>query len=56
MSGMDWTTFFSRNGYGFYIWGSIGICALVVLGECLALRARRRELMRQLQQDSRGEA
>jgi heme exporter protein CcmD len=55
MSGMNWTVFFDRHGYGAYIWGAIGMCALVVLGECLALRQRRRQLLRELRQESAGQ-
>ena len=44
---MDWTLFFMRNGYGLYIWGSIGMCAAVFVAEVLALRARRRAQMSQ---------
>ncbi len=36
------TEFFAMGGYGFYVWGSYGITALVLIAELLALRARRR--------------
>ncbi|MEO8755713.1 MAG: heme exporter protein CcmD [Casimicrobiaceae bacterium] len=34
--------FLSMGGYGFYIWGAYGVTALVIAGELIALRARRR--------------
>ncbi len=50
---MNWgsaSDFFAMGGYGLYVWGSMGMCALVVVGELAALAARRRAL-RQLDQD-----
>ena len=43
----DWLTWAAMNGYGLYVWGSIGMCALVVAAEVLQLRARRRRLHRE---------
>jgi heme exporter protein D len=34
--------FLSMGGYGFFVWGSYGVTALVIVVELLALRARRR--------------
>ncbi len=34
------------NGHGFYVWGSVGMCALVIAGEVLLLERRRRALTR----------
>ena len=50
---MNWgsaSDFFAMGGYGLYVWGSMGMCALVVAGELAALAIRRRAL-RQLDQD-----
>jgi heme exporter protein D len=47
---MHWASaaeFFAMGGRGFYVWSSFGLTALVLLGEVLALRARRRTLDRQ---------
>ena len=33
--------FLAMGGYGFYVWGAYGVTALAVVGERLALRARR---------------
>jgi heme exporter protein D len=32
------------NGHGLYVWGSVGMCALVIAGEVLLLERRRRAL------------
>lgn len=34
--------FLAMGGYGFYVWGSYGMTALVLTLELLSLRARRR--------------
>ncbi len=50
---MNWgsaSDFFAMGGYGLYVWGSMGMCALVVVGELATLAARRRAL-RHLDQD-----
>ena len=44
---MNWTSFsdfVGMGGYGLYVWGSFGMCAVVLAGECLSLRSRRRTL------------
>jgi len=43
--------YFAMGGYGFYVWGSFGGTALVVLIEVLALRARRRAALREARAD-----
>lgn len=32
------------NGHGLYVWGSVGMCALVIAAEVLLLERRRRAL------------
>jgi heme exporter protein D len=39
--------YLAMGGYGFYVWGSYGVTALVILTEVMALRARRRRAMMQ---------
>jgi heme exporter protein D len=44
---MNWSSFAdfaAMGGYGLYVWGSFGMCALVLAGEMLSLRMRRRAL------------
>ena len=48
---MQWLSvedFFYMGGYAFYVWGSFGITALVIAVEIWQLRAKRRELLRNL--------
>jgi heme exporter protein D len=48
---MQWNSvseFFAMGGYAFYVWGSFGITALVMVVEMGLIRARRRELIEQL--------
>ena len=37
--------FLAMSGYGLYVWGSLGVCALVCIAEPLMLALRRRALM-----------
>ena len=43
---MDWGKFFEMGGYGLYVWGAYGVTALVMIGELLMLRNRKRNLER----------
>lgn len=51
MNAPDLLTFFAMGGYGLYVWGSVGMCALVFTAEVLSLRAQRRALLRGLAAD-----
>jgi heme exporter protein D len=45
---MNWSSvseFLAMGGYGFYVWGSFGMAAIVIVAELLALRARRKALL-----------
>ena len=44
MNWSSWSEFAAMGGYGFYVWGSFGVTAGVILGELLSLRARRKAL------------
>ena len=37
--------FFAMGGYAFYVWGSYGVAALVVVVEILSARSRRRTVL-----------
>ncbi len=39
--------FANMGGYALYVWGSLGMCALVMLAEIAWLRARRGALLRE---------
>jgi len=44
---MNWNSlgeFLQMGGYGLYVWGSFGMCALVLAAECRGLAQRRRAL------------
>ena len=44
MNWSSWSEFAAMGGYGFYVWGSFGVTAVVLIGEVLSLRARRKAL------------
>ena len=44
---MQWNSaaeFFAMGGYGFYVWGSFGACALLMVAEPLLVRHRQRQV------------
>ncbi len=44
---MNWPSmqaFVHMGGYGLYVWGSFGMCALVLAAECWGLAQRRKAL------------
>jgi heme exporter protein D len=44
---MNWaglSEFAAMGGYGLYVWGSFGMTAVVMFGEMVSLRARRKAL------------
>ena len=48
---MQWHSieeFFNMGGYAFYVGGSFGITALVVVAEIWQVRAKRRDILRNL--------
>ena len=48
---MNWNSvgeFFAMGGYGFYVWGSFGACALVLILEPLLVRKRHADALRNL--------
>ncbi len=55
---MQWNSvseFFAMGGYAFYVWGSFGITALVMVIEMGLIRARRKELIEQLRTELASE-
>ena len=51
---MQWNSvseFFAMGGYAFYVWGSFGLTAAVMVIEMLLIRSRRTELMRNLRNE-----
>ncbi len=39
--------FLAMGGYGLYVWGSLGMCAAVVVAELVVIRLRRRLLVQE---------
>ena len=51
---MHWNSvseFFAMGGYAFYVWGSFGLTALVMVGEPLLLRSQRKAILRNLRNE-----
>lgn len=51
---MQWNSiseFLDMGGYAFYVWGSFGLTALVMLGESLLIHRQRKELLEQLRNE-----
>ncbi len=51
---MHWNSisdFFAMGGYGFYVWGSFGLTAAVMLAESLLIRSQRAELINHLRNE-----
>ena len=48
--------FFAMGGYGLYVWGSFGLTAVVVAGEVLLLRARRKAILQELRTELLSES
>ena len=42
--------FLAMGGYGLYVWGSLGVCALVCIIEPLALNLKRRALLTEVRE------
>ena len=48
---MQWNSlgeFFAMGGYGFYVWGSFGACALLMVAEPFLARRRLSEVRKSL--------
>ena len=40
--------FFAMGGYAFYVWGSFGVTAVLMILEVILLRRRKQQLIRRL--------
>lgn len=40
--------FLAMGGYGFYVWGAYSVTALLMIGEIVLVRRRRRQLLTRL--------
>lgn len=51
---MSWGSpaeFFAMGGYGFYVWGSFGACALLMIVEPMLAKKRQRDILRDLRRE-----
>ena len=47
--------FLAMGGYGLYVWGSLGVCALVCIVEPIALNLKRRALLTEVREQGMPE-
>ena len=55
---MNWNSaseFFAMGGYGLYVWGSFGVCAVVLALEPFLLSRRRQAILRSLRRHALAE-
>jgi heme exporter protein D len=55
---MNWNSpaeFFAMGGYGLYVWGSFGACALALILEPLLVGRRQRSVMESLRHRARAD-
>ncbi len=51
---MNWESpaaFFAMGGYGLYVWGSFGVCAVLMLVEPILASKRRSNILRSLRRE-----
>ncbi len=56
---MHWASisdFFAMGGYAFYVWGSFGTTAVVMVLEVLQINQRRRQVLRNLRSEIASES
>ena len=55
---MNWESpaaFFAMGGYGLYVWGSFGVCALLMIVEPILASKRRRNIVNSLRRERMAE-
>ena len=55
---MNWGSaaeFFAMGGYGLYVWGSFGACALLMILEPILVRRRHKSILRILRRERLAE-
>ena len=55
MTWVNWSDFWAMGGYGLYVWGSLGVCALALIVEVLLLDHRRRASFRRIRHTEAGD-
>lgn len=41
----SWSDFFAMGGYAFYVWGSYGVTAVLMIAEVVLVMRRRRDVL-----------
>jgi heme exporter protein D len=55
---MNWGSpaeFFAMGGYGLYVWGSFGVCAVLMIVEPIMAGRRRKDILRSLRRERLAE-
>ena len=55
---MNWESpaaFFAMGGYGLYVWGSFGVCALLMIVEPILTSKRRKNILNSLRRERMAE-
>lgn len=52
MNWSNWSQFAAMGGYGLFVWGSFGMCVVVLVGEVALLEVRRRALRHEVDDDA----
>jgi heme exporter protein D len=55
---MNWGSsaeFFAMGGYGLYVWGSFGVCALLMVVEPIMASKRRKDILHSLRRERLAE-
>ena len=52
----SWSDFLAMGGYGLYVWGSFGVCALVCVVEPISLNLKRRALLAEVREQGMADA
>jgi heme exporter protein D len=47
--------FFAMGGYAFYVWGSFGVCALLMIVEPILAKKRQKDILRSLRRERMAE-
>lgn len=48
----SFSDFLAMGGYGLYVWGSLGLCAVVCILEPIALNLKRRALLAEVSEQA----
>jgi heme exporter protein D len=55
MTWTTWSDFWVMGGYGLYVWGSLGVCALALIVEVMLLDHRRRASFQRIRNTEAGD-